>query len=351
MTSRVSDMLILKMGHFFVHFDLPHATYLTDVIPCHTIPLPHKTTTGVSLIIVAGAVAGGLCVKPTFLVFPAFWGGVGWDVNVRWHLRHEVDATSRMGLGGVGWDVNVRWHLRHEVDATSRMGLRWHLRHEVDATSRMGLGGVGWDVNVRWHLRHEVDATSRMGLGEVGWDVNVRSHLRHEVDATSRMGLGGVGERNLHMEKNLQQSASSTMKMMRIINMLHMMMMMMMMRMVLMMIMLAAHRPLVTAWPCCYIIPSITHIYIYVYVYIYIYIYIYIHIYIYVFYIYIYIHIQVPHTHTHVYMYICAAHISYIRKFSHRLHSRLGEVPARPLARWTRTRNAWCKMPCRTTWL
>ena len=34
-------------------------------------------------------------------------GGVGWDVNVRWHLRHEVDATSRMGLGGVGWDVNV----------------------------------------------------------------------------------------------------------------------------------------------------------------------------------------------------------------------------------------------------
>ena len=98
--------------------------------------------------IVASAVPGGLCVKPTFLVFPAFWGGVGWDVNVRWHLRHEVDATStsRMGLGGVGWDVNVRWHLRHEVDATSRMSL----------------GGVGRDVNVRWHLRHEVDATSRI---------------------------------------------------------------------------------------------------------------------------------------------------------------------------------------------
>ena len=31
------------------------------------------------------------------------WGGVG-HVNVRLHLRHEVDATSRMGLGlgGVG---------------------------------------------------------------------------------------------------------------------------------------------------------------------------------------------------------------------------------------------------------
>ena len=54
-------------------------------------------------------------------------------VNVRLHLRHEVDATSRMGLGlgGVG-HVNVRLHLRHEVDATSRMGL--------------GLGGVGWAI-------------------------------------------------------------------------------------------------------------------------------------------------------------------------------------------------------------
>ena len=51
--------------------------------------------------------------------------GVGWDVDVQWHLRHEVDAASRMGLGGVGWDVNVGWHLRHEVDATSRMGLGW----------------------------------------------------------------------------------------------------------------------------------------------------------------------------------------------------------------------------------
>ena len=34
--------------------------------------------------------------------------GVGWDVNVRWHLLHEVDATLGMGLGGVGWDVDVR---------------------------------------------------------------------------------------------------------------------------------------------------------------------------------------------------------------------------------------------------
>ena len=48
------------------------------------------------------------------------WGGVG-HVNVRLHLRHEVDAASRMGLGlglgGVG-HVNLRLHLRHEVDAT-----------------------------------------------------------------------------------------------------------------------------------------------------------------------------------------------------------------------------------------
>ena len=26
-------------------------------------------------------------------------------VNVRLHLRHEVDATLRMGLGGVGWGM------------------------------------------------------------------------------------------------------------------------------------------------------------------------------------------------------------------------------------------------------
>ena len=48
------------------------------------------------------------------------WGGVG-HVNVRWHLRHEVDATLGMG---VGWGhVNVRWHLSHEVDAT--LGVGW----------------------------------------------------------------------------------------------------------------------------------------------------------------------------------------------------------------------------------
>ena len=36
------------------------------------------------------------------------WGGVG-HVNVRLHLRHEVDATSRMGLGlgGVGWGMST----------------------------------------------------------------------------------------------------------------------------------------------------------------------------------------------------------------------------------------------------
>ena len=46
---------------------------------------------------------------------------MGWDVNVHWHLLHEVDATLRMGFGGVGWDVNVRWHLLHEVAATLGM--------------------------------------------------------------------------------------------------------------------------------------------------------------------------------------------------------------------------------------
>ena len=37
-----------------------------------------------------------------------WWGGVG-HVNVRLHLRHEVDATSRMGLGlrGVGWGMST----------------------------------------------------------------------------------------------------------------------------------------------------------------------------------------------------------------------------------------------------
>ena len=29
------------------------------------------------------------------------WGGVG-HVNVRWHLRHEVDATLGMGVGWGG---------------------------------------------------------------------------------------------------------------------------------------------------------------------------------------------------------------------------------------------------------
>ena len=45
-------------------------------------------------------------------------------VNVRWHLRHEVDAMSGMGvgLGRVG-HVNVRWHLRHEVDAMLGIGV------------------------------------------------------------------------------------------------------------------------------------------------------------------------------------------------------------------------------------
>ena len=82
-------------------------------------------------------------------------------VNVRLHLRHEVDATLRMGLGGVGWGgvqghVNVRLHLRHEVDATLRMGL--------------GGAGVGWSIStfactcvMKLMLRHA------WGWGWVGW--------------------------------------------------------------------------------------------------------------------------------------------------------------------------------------
>ena len=59
-------------------------------------------------------------------------------VNVRLHLRHEVDATLRMGLGpglgGVWWGMSTfACTLRHEVDATLRMVL--------------GLGGVGWGMS------------------------------------------------------------------------------------------------------------------------------------------------------------------------------------------------------------
>ena len=43
------------------------------------------------------------------------WGGVV-HINVRQHLRHEVDASWLM-WGGVG-HINIRQHLRHEVDAS-----------------------------------------------------------------------------------------------------------------------------------------------------------------------------------------------------------------------------------------
>ena len=46
-------------------------------------------------------------------------------VNVRLHLRHEVDATSRMGLRGVVWQVNVRLHLRHDVELRHAWGWGW----------------------------------------------------------------------------------------------------------------------------------------------------------------------------------------------------------------------------------
>ena len=58
------------------------------------------------------------------------WGGVG--LNVRLHLRHEVDASWLM-WGGVGWGgvghVNVRLHLRHAVDA---LWLMWGDAKRVD---------------------------------------------------------------------------------------------------------------------------------------------------------------------------------------------------------------------------
>ena len=81
------------------------------------------------------------------------WGGVG-HVNVRLHLRHEVDATSRMGLRGVVWQVNVRLHLRHDVDATSRMGL--------------GLGGVGWGM-LTFACTCVMMLMLRHAWGWVGW--------------------------------------------------------------------------------------------------------------------------------------------------------------------------------------
>ena len=55
-----------------------------------------------------------------FVLVEVWWGGVG-HVNVRLHLRHDFDASWRMGWGGVG-HVNVRLHLRHDFDASWRMG-------------------------------------------------------------------------------------------------------------------------------------------------------------------------------------------------------------------------------------
>ena len=99
-------------------------------------------------------------------------------------------------------------------------------------------------------------------------------------------------------------------------------------------------------------------IYIYIYMFIYIYIYNIIYdmyrnasIYIYKL---CYIHMNVhifTYTYTYISYHIISYHITiykYIREVSHHFHGLSGEVPARPLARWTRTQNAWCKMPCRT---
>ena len=69
------------------------------------------------------------------------------QVNVRLHLRHDVDATSRMGLGGVG---------------RGQVNVRLHLRHDVDATSRMGLGGVGWGM-LRFACTCVMNPRTRLG--------------------------------------------------------------------------------------------------------------------------------------------------------------------------------------------
>ena len=78
-------------------------------------------------------------------------------VNVRLHLRHEVDATSRMGLGlgGVGWGM---------LTFACTCVMKLMLRHA------WGWGGVGWGMLtfactcvMKLMLRHA------WGWGWVGW--------------------------------------------------------------------------------------------------------------------------------------------------------------------------------------
>ena len=87
------------------------------------------------------------------------WGGVG-HVNVRLHLRHEIDATSRMGLGlgEVGWGMLT-------FACTCVMKLMLHYA--------LGLGGVGWGMStfactcvMKLMLRHA------WGWGWVGWGMS-----------------------------------------------------------------------------------------------------------------------------------------------------------------------------------
>ena len=80
------------------------------------------------------------------------WGGVG-HVNVRLHLRLEVDASCLM-WGGVG-----RGMLTFACTCVTKLKLR--------CGCGVGWGGLG-HINVRLHLRHEVDASWLM-WGGVGW--------------------------------------------------------------------------------------------------------------------------------------------------------------------------------------
>ena len=101
-----------------------------------------------------------------------------------------------MGLGGVG-HVNVRLHLRHEVDATSRMGL--------------GLGGVGWGMStfactcvMKLMLRHA------LGWGWVGWGGACQRSLALAswswCYVTDGVGVGWGGVRHVNVRLHLNSA-------------------------------------------------------------------------------------------------------------------------------------------------
>ena len=72
------------------------------------------------------------------------WGGVGWDVDVQWHLQTkngtQTLAHTLRTRRGVEWDVNVPWQLQTK-NGTQTIP---HIHLEQ---------GVGWGVKVPWHLQ------------------------------------------------------------------------------------------------------------------------------------------------------------------------------------------------------